>query len=174
MPARLDRFLRSRRGTASVEFAIVGSLALLMFAGTHDIVFMVNTKRDVDRASVVIARAMSTCQSSSCMSDLIDAYITRRANTLVRYPKATIDMYMIQKSNGSVKVCSGTRTTMTESDLLASAGSILRDGDIGAAVVITSTYTSVLPAFVKAYISPSGASYRGHAIDVMTNASAIC
>ncbi len=174
MPARLDRFLRSRRGTASVEFAIVGSLALLMFAGTHDIVFMVNTKRDVDRASVVIARAMSTCQSSSCMSDLIDAYITRRANTLVRYPKATIDMYMIQKSNGSVKVCSGTRTTMTESDLLASAGSIMRDGDIGAAVVITSTYTSVLPAFVKAYISPSGASYRGHAIDVMTNASAIC
>lgn len=174
MPTRLDTFLRSSRGTASVEFAILGSLALLIFAGTHDIVFMVNTKRDVDRASVVIARAMSTCPNSSCMSALIDTYITRRANAFMRYPTATIDMYMIQKSSGSIQVCSGTRTTMTDADLLASAGTILRDGDIGAAVVITSTYTSVLPAFVKSYISPSGVSYRGHAIDVMVNASAVC
>ncbi|KTS28746.1 hypothetical protein NS228_07935 [Methylobacterium indicum] len=174
MPVRLDTFLRSVRGTASVEFAVISSLALLMFMGTHDIVFMVNTKRDVNRASVVIARAMSTCSSSSCMSDLIDAYIKRRANTFVRYPGATIDMYMIQRSGGTVKVCSGTRTTLTDADVIASAGNIMRDGDIGAAVIISSTYTSVLPRFVKTYISPSGVSYRGYAIDVMTNANAIC
>lgn len=33
----------------------------------------------------------------------------------------------------------------------------MRDGDIGAAI-ISSTYPSVLPKFVKAYISPPGAS----------------
>ncbi|WP_157063938.1 hypothetical protein [Methylobacterium tarhaniae] len=40
---------------------------------------------------------------------------------------------------------------------LTSAGIIMRDGDIGAAI-ISSTYPSVLPKFVKAYISPPGAS----------------
>ncbi|BAQ45349.1 Flp pilus assembly protein TadG [Methylobacterium aquaticum] len=174
MASGLCGFVRGSRGTASVEFAVISSLALLMFMGTHDIVFMVNTKRDVDRASVVIARAMSTCQNSSCMSDMIDAYIKRRANTFVRYPSATIDMFMLQKNGGSVKVCSGTRTALTDADVLASAGNIMRDGDIGAAVIISSTYNSVLPGFVKTYISPSGVSYRGYAIDVMTNANAVC
>ncbi|KMO37652.1 TadE/TadG family type IV pilus assembly protein [Methylobacterium aquaticum] len=174
MPARFDRLLRANRGTASVEFAMISSVLLLMFIGTQDIVFMVNMKRDVDRASVVIARAMSTCQNSSCMSDFIDSYITRRANTLVRYQRATIDMYMLQKSGGSIRVCSGTKTAMTDTDVLSSAGTIMRDGDIGAAVIITSTYSSVLPNFVKTYINRSGVTYRGYAIDVMTNASAIC
>ena len=167
-------FFQEESGVASVEFALLGTVLLLMFAGGFDIVYMVAAKRDADRASMLIAHAMATCSNSSCMSDLINTYLPRKANALIRYPNATIEVYMIQNQSNTIKPCSGTSTTLTDAELIASAKNLLRDDDVGAAVMMKTNYTSILPTALLGYISPSGVTYSGRTVDVMGNIGGVC
>ena len=170
----LKGFQRSQSGVAAVEFALISTVLLLLFAGGVDLVYMVSAKRDTDRASMLIAHAMATCSNSSCMSDLINSYAPRKANALIRYPNATVNLYVIQRQSGAIKVCSGTGQVLTDSDVLASAQKILRDDDVGSAVILTASFTSILPKALMSYISASGATYRRYTVDVMSNAGAAC
>lgn len=174
MRMHLRRFRTEQSGLASIEFALLGSVLLLLFAGGFDLVYMVNAKRDADRASTLIARAMASCPNSSCMSALINSYSPRQANALVRYPNAAIKLYMIQDQNNVIKPCSGTDTTLVDASTIASAKTIMRDDDVGSAVMLTTTYTSILPKALMGYISATGATYTAHTIDVMGNIGAVC
>lgn len=174
MRMSLQRLRRSESGIASVEFALISSVMLLMFAGGYDLVYMVGAKRDADRASMLIARAMATCTNSSCMSDLINTYIQRKANALVRYPNASVDMYMIQRQSSQIQICAGTQRTLTDADVINTAKNIMQDEDVGSAVVMSITYKSILPVAFTSYISNSGVVYRKYTIDVMNHAGAVC
>jgi Flp pilus assembly protein TadG len=174
MRRSLELFRACHSGVASIEFALLGTVLLVLFAGAFDLVYMVSAKRDADRASTLIAHAMATCSDSSCMSALVNSYSPRQANALTRYPNASISLYMIQNQSGTIKPCSGTDTTLTDSKIIASAKSILRDNDVGSAVMLTTTYTSILPKVVLGYISATGATYTGRTVDVMGNIGAVC
>ena len=173
MFTQFQRFRRAESGIASVEFALFSTVLMLLFAGGLDLVYMVSAKRDTDRASMLIARAMTSCSSSSCMSDLINTYVPREANALIRYPTATIDLYMIQRQSGNIQTCSGTQRVLTDADVITTAKNIMRDDDVGAAVVMTTTYTSFLPKALLGYIG-SGVSYRKYTVDVMGNIGSVC
>lgn len=174
MRTPLQCFRTEQSGLASVEFALLSTVLLLLFAGGFDLVYMVSAKRDADRASTLLAHAMATCPSSSCMSALINSYSPRQANALVRYPNASLKLYMIQNQNGTIKPCSGTDTILTDAKIIASAKSVLRDDDVGSAVMLTTTYTSILPKALLSYISATGATYTGRTVDVMGNIGAVC
>lgn len=168
------RFRTEQSGLASIEFALLSTVLLLLFAGGFDLVYMVSAKRDADRTSTLLAHAMATCPNSSCMSALINSYSPRQANALVRYPNASVKLYMIQNQNGTIKPCSGTDTILTDPKIIASAKSILRDDDVGSAVMLTTTYNSILPKALLGYISATGATYTGRTVDVMGNIGAVC
>lgn len=170
----MNLFRSSRSGVASIEFALLGAVLLLLFAGAFDLVYMVSAKRDADRASTLIAHAMATCSDSSCMSALINSYSPRQANAFMRYPNASISLYVIQNQNGTIKSCSGTDTTLTDGKIIVSAKNILRDGDVGSAVILTTAYVSILPNAILNYISATGASYTGRTVDVMKNIGTVC
>jgi Flp pilus assembly protein TadG len=174
MPRPFKCFRRDKTGVASVEFALLGTVLLLIFAGSFDVVYMVSARRDADRASMLIAHAMATCPNSSCMSELINTYLPRKANALIRYPTAPLDIYLIQNQNGTIKPCSGTSTTLSDDKLIASAKNLLRSDDVGSAVMMTTSYLSILPSALLTYISPSGVSYTGRTVDVMGNVGAVC
>ena len=167
-------FLSDKTGIASVEFALLSTVVLLMFAGGFDIVYMVSAKRDTDRASMLIAHAMASCSNSSCMSDLINSYSPRRANALVRQSSATVEIYMIQKQDDVIKSCSGTKTTLADADLITTAKNLLRNNDVGSAVLIKTSYNSILPNAVLSYISPTGVTYSGRTVDIMGNIGPVC
>ena len=167
-------FRNEQSGSASIEFALLSTVLLLIFAGGFDLVYMVSAKRDADRASTLLAHALATCPNSSCMSTLINSYLPRKANALVRYPNASIKLYMIQRQNGTIKPCSGTDTILTDAKIITSAKSILRDNDVGSAVVLTTTYNSILPKALLNYASETGATYTGRTVDIMGNIGAVC
>lgn len=167
-------FCREESGVASVEFAILSTVLLLMFAGGFDLVYMAAAKRDADRASMLIAHAMATCPNTSCMSDLINTYLPRKANALVRHPNAEMEIYMIQNQDNVIKPCSGTSTTLSDAKLIASAKSLLRDNDVGSAVMMTTRHTSIFPHALLNYISSSGVTYSGRTVDVMGNVGSVC
>jgi Flp pilus assembly protein TadG len=167
-------FRTNSSGAASVEFALISTVLLLLFVAGIDFVLLVSAKRDADRASMLIAHAMATCPNSSCMSDFIGKYSPRKANALVRQPSAALEMYMIQNQNGTIKPCSGIETQLTDSKLIASAKNVLRHNDVGSAVVMTTSYKSMFPNYLMGYISSSGISYSGRTIDVMGNIGSVC
>ncbi|GEP10750.1 TadE/TadG family type IV pilus assembly protein [Methylobacterium gnaphalii] len=165
-------FRREQSGVASVEFALLSSVLLLILMGGFDLVYMVSAKRDADRASVLIARAMTSCSASSCVQDFIQSYLPREANALIRYPNASVDLYGIQYVGGQLKTCFGKDDSpLSDSAVIALAKTIMRDKDFGAAVTLTTTYTSILPKFLVGYISSAGASYSRYTVDVMRNNS---
>lgn len=168
------QFRTATTGVASIEFALLSTVLLILFAGGFDLVYMVGARRDADRAAVLVAHAMATCPTSSCIPDLIYTYIKRETNALVRYPSAKIDLYMIQRQNGQIQTCNGTQKLLTDSDVIASAKNILQDNDVGTAVILTTTYTSILPNALMSYISASGVTYRRYAVDVMSNVGPLC
>lgn len=174
LPLSHKSFRREEAGVASVEFALLSTVLLLMFAGGFDLVYMVGAKRDADRASMLIAHAMATCPNSSCMSDLINTYLPRKANALIRYPNAAVELYMIQEQSNTIKPCSGTSTTLTDAALIASAKNLLRDDDVGSAVIVKTNYVSMFPNAILGYISASGVTYSGRTVDVMGNIGAVC
>lgn len=173
-PRSLRSFRRAESGIASVEFALLSTVLLMMFAGGFDVAYMVGAKRDADRASMLIAHAMATCSSSSCMSEFINTYLPRKSNALIRYPSAAIELYLIQNQSSTIKSCSGTSTTLTDSKIIASATSLLRTDDVGSAVILTTSYTSMLPNMVLGYIKSAGETYSGRTVDVMGNVGAVC
>lgn len=150
-----------------MEFALLSTVLLLMFAGGFDIVYMVGAKRDADRASMLIAHAMASCPDSSCISTLGDIYQQRKANALIRYPNASVEYYMIQNQYNEINPCSGKLTTLTDTKLITTAKNILRHGDIGSAVLVKTNYVSMFPNAVSSYITSSGVTYSGRTVDVM-------
>lgn len=172
-------FRREESGVASIEFALLGTVLIVMFTGGFDLVYMISAKRDTDRASMLIAHAMATCPRSSCMSDFINTYLPRQKNALVRYPSASIELYMIQyfkigNQLPELKPCSGTNTTLNDEKLKVTAKSVLKINDVGSAVLVKTKYTSLFPYAVGKYISSGTQEYEGRTVDVMANIGSLC
>ncbi|MBX9929944.1 MAG: hypothetical protein K2Y56_00120 [Methylobacterium sp.] len=141
----LGRFGRKREGSAAVEFGLTATILASFLAGIVDLTLMSSMNREVERSSALVAALFTSCEAgTSCVTDTIDLYKDRIANTLVQYPKATVSMIQIKKVSGTMLVCSG-NTTYLDADVATSAANVFEDNDEGFAVVIQVSYLTFLP-----------------------------
>lgn len=175
----LGRFRRSEGGVAAIEFGLLGTLLMAMLAGFLDVSYMVRARQYSDRASVLVARALTTCAiNSSCTPVVAMSQINNaKANLFLRYPAAEIGMATIQRTDGAVTVCVGTMTYL-ESDVMTTAKNILKDDDSGVAVYIKTSYTTFFPGYIAGYFASAGGSngnsstganvtFRDYTVDVI-------
>ncbi|MEA1832242.1 hypothetical protein U8607_09115 [Methylobacterium durans] len=168
--------LPAREGSAIVEFALVATTLIYLVAGVIDLVAMSGINREIERASTQLAAAIASCPtggSTSCVTDTMDLYRTRKANVLMRYPAATLSMAQINEVSGAIKVCAGNLTYL-DADVQTSALSLLYDRDVGIVVMIQMDYQTIFPSVTRLFTGASLPHLRGWSVAVQMSDKQIC
>ena len=61
----LPRFRAARDGAIAVEFALISTVLLTLFAVTLDLSFMFYAKRDAERASTFLTHTLTSCPANT-------------------------------------------------------------------------------------------------------------
>jgi hypothetical protein len=176
----LPRFRAARDGAIAVEFALISTVLLTLFAVTLDLSFMFYAKRDAERASTFLTHTLTSCPANTttntalawrgtdCVTATMNLLKDRMPNVLVNFPDVTFGMASIQRVSGAIRMCPGNMTYL-EGDMQTSALSVLKDNDAGALAYLTITYKPFLPQLVYTYLSSSSAIFRQYTVDVRGN-----
>lgn len=175
---RVARFRRSGRGSVAVEFALLTTSLLTLFAGLVDFIQISTITRDIERSSTQIGSLIASCSRSSdqsCTTNTMNAYIARQDNALVRYSqnRPTISMAQVSESNGALKICAGNMTYL-ESDVSASALALMADKDNAIVVVIQIQYVALFPVISRLYTGIASSTIKGWTTTVHSSGSNVC
>lgn len=177
-PAVVARFRRSERASVAVEFALLATTLLLLFAGLIDFIQISTITRDIERTSTQIGSLIASCSrlsDQSCTTNTMNAYMARQANTLVRYSQnqPTVSMAQISESNNALKICVGNMTYL-ESDVSSSALTLMSDKDNAIVVVIQIKYVALFPLISRLFTGTTGTTLRGWTTTVYSSGSSTC
>ena len=183
---RILAFRDARDGAVVVEFALISTVLITLFAASLDLSYMIGAKRDSERASALMVRTLSSCppqgsgvaatwKGTDCVKNTIDLLNARVSNLIVTFPDATFGAVPFQRKSGAIKMCAGTMTYL-ETDMLASALSTLKDDDVGALVYLKVPYYPFLNQSISTFAlgatsnpDTSTTTYRQYSIDVQGN-----
>lgn len=178
------REIRSaQEGAIAVEFALISTVMLTLFAVALDFSFMFYARRDAERASTLLAHALTSCPANTttnttlawrgtdCVTATMNLLKDRMPNVLVNFPDVTFGMASIQRVGTAIRMCPGNMTYL-ESDMQSSALALLKDNDAGALAYLKITYKPFLPGLISAYVTGSGTTFRQYTIDVRGNGDA--
>lgn len=176
--AVIDRFRRSARASVAVEFALLATILLMLFAGLVDFIQISTITRDIERSSTQIGSLIASCSRSSdqsCTTNTMNAYMARQANTLVRYSQnqPTVSMAQISESNNAIKICAGNMTYL-ESDVSSGALALMSDKDNAIVVVIQIKYVALFPLISRLFTGTTGTTLRGWTTTVHSSGSSVC
>lgn len=146
-PGIVPAFARDRDGGLAVEFAFVSIILIVIMGGIVDVMAMSSISRDIERSSTRIGEVLISCSrslDSKCQINTLQALIDRPRNVLVRVTEASMSIAQVAKVGGAFRVCSG-NMTFVASDVAASAGKVLAEGDTAIIVLLTGTYRPLLP-----------------------------
>jgi Flp pilus assembly protein TadG len=174
----LARLRADRRGALAVEFAFVATILIACLAGMMDLIAISAMSRDIERSSTQVANLITSCSRStdaSCVSKTIDAYIARQANSLVRYPAATVQVSIAQVSEAgnTLKICLGNMTYL-ESDVSAAVLALLADKDNAIVVIISIAYRPFFPVITALYTGSADRTLRGWTTAVQSSGANVC
>jgi Flp pilus assembly protein TadG len=176
--AAIDRFRRGEGASSAVEFSLLATTLLLLFAGLIDFIQISTITRDIERTSTQIGNLIASCARSSdqsCTTNTMNAYMARQANTLIRYSQnqPTVSMAQISESNNALKICAGNMTYL-ESDVSSSALALMSDKDNAIVVVIQIKYVAMFPLISRMYTGTTGTTIRGWTTTVHSSGSSVC
>ncbi|GJD62420.1 hypothetical protein [Methylobacterium frigidaeris] len=162
----------------AVEFALLATVLLTLFAGLIDLIQISAITRDIERSSTQIGTLIASCSRSSdqsCTTNTMNTYMARQANALIRYSQnqPTVSMAQISESNNTLKICAGNMTYL-ESDILASALALMADKDNAIVVVIQIKYAALFPLISRYFTGSTGYTIRGWTTTVHSSGSNVC
>ena len=152
MCALLKRFLKSRPGTAAIEFAIIAPLMLVLIAGVLEVGRAYQVYNATNRLATQYAIAWADCSdipAGTCNTELGYFNTTSSiANIAPQLTASQLSLTMFQVTmvgtNPSVVYASPSGATLSSAQTSA-AQAILTSGQSG--VIVTSTYTHTLQYF---------------------------
>lgn len=182
----LRRWRADESGAMALEFALAVPILAAILAATLDLSFMFGAKRDAERLSTLMTKALASCpapssdssatsQGTDCVTGTIANFIAQKPNILIGYPSATLGLAQFVKQSGSAyRMCPGNITDLDSGIApIASIKSLvvsnLRPDDAGVAAYITINYTPFLPKFLAEYASTSMTTYMEVSVDVRGN-----
>lgn len=153
MPRPSTGFIRSTRGNAAIEFALIVPVMLLLGAGTVEFGLAFHVYNQTNRLATQYAYVWSDCQDqgSSCKTEM-DTYGTdaAKANIAPRLvlSQVTLRMYQVRMNGAAPTVlhASPEGATPTSDEVAAAVGAI-PNGQTG--VIVTATYKHALRFFPK-------------------------
>ena len=176
-------FRSAREGAVAVEFALISTVLLALFAVVLDFSIMFYAKRDAERASTLLAHTLTSCPANTttntllawrgtdCVTATMNLLKDRIPNVLVNFPDVTFGMASIQRVGDVIRMCPGNMTYL-ESDMQTSALAVLKDKDAGALAYLTITYKPFLPNLIAQYMMGSSTTFREYTVDVRGNGDA--
>lgn len=173
---RISHRLRAdQNGSVTIEFALLMVVLLMVAAAGVDLANISGLNREIERSTTQIAAAIASCppDQQGCMSDTRMDYMSRSANTLIRFSSMQLTIMQITKFAGGIRVCSGNGTYL-DSDIMTNAKGVLDDNNSAIVVVISTTYLPFLPVFTKLFIGGTSTNLSGHAIAVTHILAPIC
>ncbi|WP_171069991.1 hypothetical protein [Methylobacterium terricola] len=162
----------------TVEFALVGTVLALLFAGIIDLFQFSTITRDVERSSAQIANLIASCSRSSdqsCTTNTMNTVIAKQANAMIRYYRSGLVMSMAQisESNNTLKVCAGNMTYL-EPDVAASALAQMADKDNAIVVVVQIRYVAMFARVSQVFTGSASSIIRGWTTVVNSSGSNAC
>ncbi|GJE59860.1 TadE/TadG family type IV pilus assembly protein [Methylobacterium trifolii] len=172
-------FARDAGGGAIVEFAFLATILLACTAGAVDVISISGFNREIERTTKQVAGLVTSCPSSatagygSCITDTIQQYTARKANTLIRYPTMALSIVQVNEISGAIRVCTGTATYL-ESDVQTKALAVLSEKDLAVVVVMSMTYTPLFSAISQIFTGSTTSTLRGYTIAVQASNTVAC
>lgn len=173
---RIPHRLRAdQNGSVTIEFALLMVFLLMVAAAGVDLANISGLNREIERSTTQIAAAIASCppKQEGCMGDTRMHYMSRSANTLIRFSSVQLTIMQINKIAGGIRVCSGNGTYL-DGDIMTNAKGVLDDNNSAVVVVISTTYLPFLPVFTKLFIGGTSTNLSGHAIAVTHIFAPIC
>jgi Flp pilus assembly protein TadG len=158
MSRRLRNFLRSRSGTAAIEFAFIVPILLLMLAGVVEIGRLYQVWNATNRLASQYAIVYADCSDQpvgTCSTELSALGSTNAISNIapqLRTSLLSVTIFQVSMSGTTptVEYAFPPGATLTASQVTAAQG-VLSNGQVG--IVVTATYNHTLQ-FFQAMMTP--------------------
>lgn len=145
--------LNDTSGAASIEFAVIAMVLLVMMSAAFDLSRVVVAQRDASRASVELAQTLASCVTSSCILTAGQSVMDAKASIYGNTPGLSSNWVYVSRKSNTVVVSFGNMTYLP-SDIRNKALSTLEDNDSGVCTLITYDFKSTIIGLFPITIPP--------------------
>ncbi len=137
------KLARDQSGIASVEFAMITAVLLVLLAGALDVYHMVTSRRDAERIAVEVVQTLAACSSSPCVLQAGMTLAANQKNAFLTSVAPTISWSYVSRVNDKILVSFGNMTYLPADVESAAKVALPGNNDNGVCSIVTTRIDSI-------------------------------